>query len=240
MRIAVCDDNPVFLSQAKELLANWSHPYDVVFTELFEDGDALIQAHTKAPFDIILLDVVMPLLNGMETAREIRQHDKTVKLVFLTSSPEFAVDSYTVKASNYLLKPVSPERLYACLDELASQIRQNSRHITVKSASAIHRVHISRIEYIEAQNKHILFSLSDGHTIVSSEPLYAFERQLLLADGFFKCNRSYIVNIHQIDTFTAKEIKMHSGCRIPISRNCHREFEAAYFSTIFGKAGDLL
>lgn len=240
MRIAICDDNPVFLEQAKMMLDNWnSHP-TVVITELFEDGDALIQAHTTAPFDIILLDVVMPLLNGIDAAKEIRQNDKTVKLVFLTSSPEFAVESYCVKASNYLLKPVSPERLYQCLDELLQDIRQNSHYITVKSSSAIHRVESSRIEYIEAQNKHILFSLSDGRTIVSGDPLYTFERQLLLADGFFKCSRSYIVNIHQIDTYTAKEIKMRSGCRIPISRTCHREFEAAYFSAIFGKAGELL
>lgn len=240
MRIAVCDDNPVFLTQAKAMLDSWDGYSCTPVTETFSDGDTLIQAHTKAPFDIIFLDVVMPLLNGIDAAREIRQNDKTVKLVFLTSSPEYAVESYTVKASNYLLKPVKADSLYQCLDELIQQIRQNSRYITVKSASTIHRVQINRIEYIEAQNKHILFSLSDGHTIVSSNPLYTYEGQLLLADGFFKCSRSYIVNIHQIDTYTAKEIKMRSGCRIPISRNCHREFEEAYFCAIFGKAGDLL
>ncbi len=240
MRIAICDDNLDFLQQAKQLLDRWDCPLETVVVETFSDGDALINAHSKAPFDIIFLDVVMPLLSGMEAAREIRQTDKSVKLVFLTSSPEFAVESYTVKASNYLLKPINPEALYGCMDEISRQIQEHERCITIKGTNAVHRVQINRIEYIESQNKHILLSLSDGSTIVSGEPLYIFERQLLLADGFFKCNRSYIVNIHQIDTYTAKEIKMRSGCRIPISRNCQREFEAAYFSAIFGKADDLL
>ena len=240
MRIAICDDDPAFLEQTIPLLDAWACPLGTAVTEAFSDGDALISAHSKAPYDIILLDVVMPLLSGMETARELRQTDKTVKLVFLTSSPEFAVESYTVKASNYLLKPADPEALYGCLEELARQIQEHDRCITVRSVNAVHRVQIRRIEYIESQNKHILFSLSDGSTILSGEPLYVFERQLLLADGFFKCNRSYIVNLHQIDTYSAKEIKMRSGCRIPISRNCQREFESAYFHAIFGKAGELL
>ena len=240
MRISICDDSPDFLTHAAALLTGWNCQPDTLVTEVFEDGDALIHAHMSAPFDIILLDVIMPLLNGIEAAREIRQHDKTVKIVFLTTSPEFAVDSYTVKASNYLLKPLAPERLYRCLEELAEELRQSARSITVKSPNAVHRVEIARIEYVEAQNKHVLFSLSDGRTIPSTEPLYTYESKLLLADGFFKCSRSYIVNLHRIDTYTSKEIKMASGCRIPISRNCHREFEAAYFSVIFGKAGDLL
>lgn len=240
MRIAVCDDNIDFLNQTQHILCAWNYRGIVPVVEMFEDGDALIQAHTAAPFDIILLDVVMPLLNGIEAAREIRQNDTSVKIVFLTSSPEFAVDSYTVKASNYLLKPLNPDALYACMDELAEQLQQTARSITVKGLNAIHRVELDTIEYVESQNKRIVFFLSDGREIISADPLYTMETKLPLADGFFKCSRSYIVNLHRINTYSAKEILMRSGYRIPISRNLHREFESAYFSVIFGKAGDVL
>ena len=238
LRIAICDDIPEYLTQIKSIIEQWKPKPDTFAAEVFEDGDSLIAAHTCRPFDIILLDVIMPLLNGMKTAREIRQLDKSVKIVFLTSSPEFAVESYTVKANNYLLKPINPNALLCCLDELYADIISQARSITVRSTAAVHRVELLDIEYIEAQNKHILFFLSNGSMIDSIDPMYSFEDKLLLSDGFFKCHRSYIVNIYQIDTYTAKEIKMRSGCRIPISRNCHREFETAYFSLIFGKAGD--
>ena len=238
LKIAICDDDKAFLFQIKSFIQHWGNQPNNLIIQTFEDGDTLIHAHTASPFDIIILDVVMPLLNGIETAREIREHDKSVKLAFLTSSPEFAVESYTVKANNYLLKPIDPLKLYYCLDEFQTEIKQTTQTIIIKTNNAVQKVELNSIEYMEAQNKHVLFVLSDGRTIQGIEPLYAYEDKLMFIDGFFKCHRSYIVNLHHIDTYTPKEIKMRSGCLIPISRKCHHEFETAYFSCIFGKAGE--
>jgi len=238
LRVAICDDMPECLQQTQALIHQWKGKPEYWHLETFPDGDALITAHTAQPFDIIFLDVVMPLLSGMEAAREIRQFDRSVKIVFLTSSAEFAVQSYTVKADNYLLKPLSAGDLYACLDELYQDILENARCITVKSATSVHRIPFQSIEYIESQNKQVLFYLSGNTAISTAEPLYSLESRLLLSDGFFKCHRSYIVNFHRIETYSQKEIRMRSGCRIPISRGCHKEFESAYFAFLFGKAGD--
>lgn len=238
IRIGICDDSPAFLQEMKFLIDNSAHLPQNTITELYEDGDALISAHLKNPFDIILLDVVMPMLNGIEAAKEIRDNDKNVKIVFLTSSPEFAVDSYTVKASNYLIKPIEPTKLFACLDELISEAHTLSKYITVKGIHASHRILLSDIEYLEAQGKHIIFSLTENRVIESLTPLYAYEDMLLLDDGFFKCHRSYIVNIHHIKSYSHSEIELHSGGIIPISRSCQKDFENAYFHVVFGKAGD--
>lgn len=238
IRIAICDDSSAFLHQTKFMIDHWDNCPQNITTELFEDGDALILAHSKRPFDIILLDVVMPLLNGIDAAKELREKDKTVKIVFLTSSAEFAVDSYTVKASNYLLKPIEPVKLFACLDELMAEIQSVSRCITVKGIDAAHRIALWDIEYVEAQGKHIIFSMTGNRMVESLEPLYAYENILVLDDGFFKCHRSYIVNIHHIDSYSHSEIVMRSGCRVPISRNCQKDFENMYFCVVFGKAGD--
>lgn len=237
-RIAVCDDMPIFLQKAEQTIENWPKKPAELVLQTFSDADALITAHSRTPFDIILLDVVMPLLNGIDAAKEIRQQDQTVKIVFLTSSPEFAVDSYAVKASNYLLKPLDAGRLYACLDELVEEIRFSAKRILIRERSAVHRVALQDIEFVESQNKYIHFSMTDGRSLISSEPLYLYENRLLLADGFFKCSRSYIVNIYKIDSFTSKEIRMQSGFRIPISRSYQKEFETAYFAVLFGKAGE--
>ena len=238
LKIAICDDCPDFISQIKSEISLWQNKPQELTTSYFTDGDALIAAHTASPFDIILLDVAMPLINGIETAREIRKLDKRVKIVFLTSSSEFAVDSYTVKANNYLLKPIVADALYCSLDELVNELRQASRSITARSAYAVHRVDLSSIEYIEAQNKRVLFTLTGGKTIEAIDPLYTYESKLLLSDGFFKCHRSYIVNIYQIDTYTQRELKTRSGWRVPISRGCFKEFEEAYFLTFFSEGGE--
>lgn len=238
IRIAICDDSSAFLNQTKFMIEHWDDNPQAVSVELFQDGDALITAHAERPFDIIFLDIIMPLLNGIDTAKELREKDKAVKIVFLTSSAEFAVDSYLVKASNYLLKPVEPKRLFDCLGELFSEIQSISRCITVKGLDATHRILMSDIEYVESQGKHIIFSMVGNKVVKSSEPLYTCENTLVLDDGFFKCHRSYIVNIHQIDSYSHSEIIMRSGCRIPISRSYQKNFETIYFQVLFKKAGD--
>lgn len=236
MRIAICDDQQPQLDQIRQMILDWKGNPGNLTVRCFDNGDDLLQAHRTTPFDIIFLDVLMPLLSGMETAKELRQSDRTVKLVFMTSSPDFAVDAFTVKASNYLLKPVQKQTLHRCLEELSEELHTSARKICIRGIHAMHQIPVADIEYIESQNKRILFVLSNGETILSGEPLYAYEKKLTLEDGFFKCSRSFIVNIHRIDTFTAKEIRTCSGARIPISRSCHREFERAYFSVLFGTA----
>lgn len=206
LRIAICDDMPDFLTSVKGQLEQWEDTPEKFVIELFKDGDSLLESHTAKPFDIILLDVIMPLFNGIETAAEIRRFDKSVKIVFLTSSAEYAVDSYTVHANNYLLKPVDSDKLFHCLSDLYTDILNNAKCITVNSSAAVHRVEVRNIEYIEAHGKKVLLVLTDGSMIESNNPFYYFQDKLLLDDGFFKCHRSYIINIYRIVTYTQKEI----------------------------------
>lgn len=238
IKIAICDDMNNCLIEAKDMIMKWKCP-DEVLIKTYKDADALMNAHASMSFDMIFLDVIMPLLNGLEAAKELRQNDRNVKIVFLTTSTEYALDAYSVKADNYLLKPLKASQLYECLDTLYTDITTLDKTITVKTNHAIHRILLRNIEYIEAQNKQISFVLSDGTELLSVNPLYTYEDQLLLKDGFFKCHRSYIVNLYKIRTYTQKELIMRSGHVIPISRSCRKEFENAYFTLLFEKAGDL-
>ncbi len=239
VKIAVCDDCLEFVNRIEQIIMQWEEKPSELKIMCFTNGDALIDTHMTAPFDIIFLDMVMPLLNGMETAQEIRDFDKDVKIVFLTSSSEFAVESYKVRAWNYLLKPVEPKVLYQCLNDLMEEQSHSARSILIRGKSIVHRMELFRIECLEAQKKHTLFMLSDGTTIESIESMGVYERDLDLSEGFFKCHRSYLVNLNQIDNYTHTEIKTHSGWRIPISRRCYKEFEDAYFSFLFQEVGEM-
>lgn len=107
MKIAICDDDKNELFRILSVLADYQTQRNIEFSyKPFDNSTELASNLLQEHYDIYLLDVVMPGLNGIELAKEIRSSDKAADIVFLTSSPEFAVESYTVKASNYLAKPV--------------------------------------------------------------------------------------------------------------------------------------
>lgn len=121
LKIIACDDDVAFLDRLHRMIDRWSSETGTaVDVALATRGEDLLARHAASRADIILLDMIMPLVNGMDTARELRQSDTAVRLVFLTSSPEFALESYEVRAFDYLLKPVAYERLAQLLDELSS------------------------------------------------------------------------------------------------------------------------
>ena len=115
------------------------HHVDVTLYR-FSNGDDLIRAHHTHCKDLIILDIIMPLLNGMDTAKELRQEHQSVPIIFLTSSREFAVDSYEVKALNYLMKPVDPEKLFAAMDDFTQTLHREKETFTAQTSSGFCRI----------------------------------------------------------------------------------------------------
>lgn len=234
LKIAVCDDNPIFLEETTTYIKAWAsgtgHRVQIFS---YDNGDALIEAHKACHMDIIFLDILMPLLNGLDTARELRQQDRSVSIVFLTSSPEFALESYEVKAQGYLLKPVSQEKITAELNEISIHIYEEPKNLLLKTTLGYQKQYFHDIEYIEAQNKRVHFHLQSGQILEVPEPLNHFEQQLLNTDDFFKCHRSYLVYLPNVDHFTNTEITTRSGQKIPIARGYGKAFKEAYFSAMF-------
>ena len=112
MKIAICDDEVHFMDALCPLLEQWARERGIkLMIHQFTNGDDLIAAHQSECMDLIFLDIIMPLLSGIDTAREFRNMNQNVPIVFLTSSREFAFNSYEVKAFNYLIKPVDPEKI---------------------------------------------------------------------------------------------------------------------------------
>lgn len=128
LKIGICDDSKIFLICAEKLIRKWSDERRIpVKIYTFNNGDKLVAANTEERLDIIFLDIIMPLLNGMDAARELRQRDKSVKIIFLTSSPEFALESYEVKAQGYVLKPIVYDKLKELLDDVPNHLQKNQR-----------------------------------------------------------------------------------------------------------------
>ena len=165
MKIAICDDDKNELFHILSLLADYQIQKNTDFSyKPFESSMELATNAAEERYDIYLLDVVMPGLNGMELAKEIRSYDKAADIIFLTTSPEFAVESYTVKASNYLIKPIQKDRLFDALDDIMkTRIEDQASSLVLKSSVGVHKVRISEIIYVEALNRKVIYYLKNNH-----------------------------------------------------------------------------
>lgn len=234
LRFAICDDDEKCAADTELMIENWSADTSTqTQVQSFNNGDELIREIENAKYDIIFLDIYMPLLNGMEAAKEIREKDKTVKIIFLTTSPEFALQSYSVKATDYCIKPITYQKLKEILDDCTAANRQEPESLTLKTVGGYQKIYLHDIEYIEAQNKRVFFFLKSGRVVEVIQSLYTFETWLSDSKGFFKCHRSYLVYLPNVDYFNNTEIKTKSGRRIPISRGYGKAFQDAYFAMMF-------
>jgi DNA-binding LytR/AlgR family response regulator len=234
LRIAICDDEEKCLTDTKRMLESWSTATSSQLEiDCFDNGDSLTRECVTTRYDIIFLDIIMPLLNGMDVAKELRDRDKTVKIIFLTSSPEFALQSYSVKATDYCIKPVAYEKLKEVMDYCTAFNRQEPESITLKTMGGYQKIYLHDIEYIEARNKRVYFYLKSNKVVEVTQPLYTFETVLTDSKGFFKCHRSYLVYLPNVDFFNNAEIKTKSGRCIPISRRYGKTFKDAYFALMF-------
>lgn len=234
IRIAVCDDSPLAIRTTVQMISRWSEqrgmPVDICS---FENGDSLISKCAASPADVIFLDIIMPLLNGIDAARELRLCNSSSRIVFLTSSPEFALESYEVKAQNYILKPVTYEKLAEVLDGCARDLNEEPDNIVLRTNFGYQKIYLYDIEYAEAQNKQVIFYLRDGKSIEALEQLRVFESRLTVDSGFFKCHRSYLLCMANVDRFSSLEIITRSGRSIPIARGYAKAFKEAYFTYMF-------
>ncbi|MEA5012226.1 MAG: response regulator, partial [Angelakisella sp.] len=149
LQIAICDDNIDELSNMVQLidLYRTSRHLNCEHT-VFPNGFELVSALEKGKrFDIYCLDIMMPGFTGIDVAKEIRGFDKTAPILFFTSSPEFALESYSVKAINYILKPISKEKLFFAFDELLEQIKleKDEDAVIIKGNEGIQKILISSL-----------------------------------------------------------------------------------------------
>ena len=234
MKIAICDDEVAVSEVTKSLLQQWAiHQSVSLSVHCYENGDDLILAQKNECFDLIFLDVLMPLLNGIDTAKELRRQNQNVPIIFLTSSKEFAFDSYEVKALQYLLKPVSPNQLWSIMDDFMALIKNQKEIFVARTSDGFCKIALEDTNYLEAQNKSVLVFPRNGTSIEIRELFSRCEEVFSLEQGFFRCHRSYIINLNFVNQFTKNSVTMTDGVTLPISRNRSLAFKEAYFSYMF-------
>ncbi len=216
MKIALCDDENSFISQMRELITESGGFDGKAEIYGYESGEELLAAFDKNRFDIVFLDIEMKNINGIDTARKIRETDRNTIIVFFTSHSEYAVSGYEVNAFRYLLKN-SPRAYY--LHELRSvfaEYRQRHLSYELKTSKAIYSIPIMDIMYFEVYGRTVLL-----HTV---DETYEFSGKLndITADkrliGFVKPYKSYYVNMEYIKKIEPKSMVLKNNAVIPVSR----------------------
>lgn len=241
MRIALCDDERSELQRIGAMLEELAERGGLVSGALLlrsytSARELLADLEAGARYDLVFLDILMPGMSGIDAARELREHDQVSDIVFLTSSAEYAVDSYELRATDYLLKPVTRERLAMTLDRVAQRLDQRDESLVLTTPTRLVSLSFSQIEYAEIRGKTLHFMLLGSREEQVTAPLRDYEPQLLAHKGFVKVHRSYIVNMANAKVLDASGFKTLSGRFVPVSRNLKREVREAFLSFLFDDA----
>ena len=236
LRFAVCDDEKNQRDKTVSLLDAYfrSRPGLDGQVESFESGDALLRRAADAGgFDLYILDILMPELNGIETGRRLRNLDNGGEILYLTTSNDFAADSYDVHAFYYLLKPVDQKKLFSVLDGAVEQLnRRRSSAVVVNTAAGPRRLLLERIRYVERVGRHMCYYCTDG-TVNSQtirEPFREMAAALLADPRFYLCGASFVLNFQHVTGVSGQQALLDNGQTVARPRSAAMDFKKAWGS----------
>lgn len=229
LHIGICDDSERDRAALRALLGRIPGLHRATDLQVSEypGGEALLldAEDGRCDLDLLFLDIFMGGLSGMETARQLRGLGVQAPLVFLTSSPDFALESYDVEAAGYLLKPPQLERLTMLVEKLLSP--EEKPKLAIKCAGRRHWCAYDEILYLESDNNVTHIHLTDGSTITSRDRLKTLT-PALDDPRFLRCHQSYLVNMDYIQS-VERDFTMQGGNLVPIRAHSRKEMADAYY-----------
>ncbi len=241
LRIAVCDDDAAELARSQTLLTEFCarRPDLAAGVAAFGSAPDLLDAlRSGADFDLYLLDVIMPEKNGIEVGKELRSLGRSGAIIYLTTSPDYAVDSYQTQAFYYLLKPVDRNRLFAVLDRAVDALDKRKDQATIVSTAAgLRSIPLSDILYVERADRSMRYYLAGGET-VDSRTLRGSLRDgaapLLEDSRFFLCGASFVLGLHHVKSVERGKALLDSGDWVPVTQNVCGELKQAWMNYWLG------
>jgi DNA-binding LytR/AlgR family response regulator len=227
IRVGVVEDDPGSIDRLLAHLDRFQRESGERFhVGAFHDGADVIEDY-RPDWDILLLDIQMDRVDGMTAARRIREVDGEVIIVFVTSSPQYAISGYEVDALSYLLKPVPyaafEQEMRRCLTRLRRRERRQLLITTVDGARR--RIDVADILYLESVKHHVVVHTLDAdHVVVTT--LKAMT-EALADDDFFRCNSGFLVNLRHVTGVEGSDCRIRGGVRLQISRPRKKDFLAA-------------
>lgn len=240
MRIAICDDEVFYREQILELTQKYAmqNKSKEITAAAFTCAEELLDAVNKSGgFDIYILDVIMPGMNGIELGKTLREKGFEEKIIYLTTSDEFAVASYKVNAADYIIKPAPDDEFISSLDRVVKSVSDiKDKFMLVKTKNGSVKLNFDNLVYAELTKRTIIYHLRDGKTIESVYIRTNFGdtvKDLVSDKRFVFCGKSLLLNMHHISGVQNETIVFDSLDKIFTSKKLCRELHNAWVSFNF-------
>ena len=218
MNMAIIEDSGQELSLLERCLQSYlssRQVYRVIDT--YTSGEAFLENWPSKSYDLVFLDILMEGISGIEVARKIRETDSECLLIFISSSKEYALQGFEVRAFDYLLKPLSEERFQKTMDLCQNELAKHIRYIEVKESRTLVKIPLNEIIYTDYYNHYIQIHTA-ARLIRSYQQFDVFSPLLLCYPQFLCCYRNCIVNMDHVDSVDKHDFVMENGERVPITR----------------------
>ena len=243
LRIAICDDRAeqreLLRRATKDYFASHNSDYRIEITDFSSPLDFLDSLPKGGSFDIVLLDICMPGLNGIDVAREIRQRKDATEIIFLTTSSEFAIDAFHLKAAHYVVKPFTREQFEDAMHRAMERFtKKEPRRILLQSENGVlETVDIDDILYIESLRYYRIVHTKERKIQENRRSLASLKEELdaLAPEQFILPYRGYIANQNAIRSISPDALLMQNGDTIPIKSGDFRKLRETFFAWSFRK-----
>ena len=223
--IAVVEDSPADTKTIQTLLDRYAGDHNVHFDMKFFSDSSSFLSDYQPIYDLVLMDINLPGLNGLEAATRMRRLDQSVVLLFITSLARYAANGYEVDATDFIVKPVSYPNFEAKLRRALSRCNHSSgQDFLIPTSDGIYRIAPSRIKYIETAGHTLIYHTTEG--VIRSAGLLKDVEKKLDSRQFVRCNRCYLINLAYAKVIE-NQILIIDGNQLPISRPRYKAFLAA-------------
>lgn len=235
MKLAVVDDEKRATDLLKKYIARFERENAVAIqTVAFHNPNDFLNSYSR-DYDLVLLDIEMPGLNGIETAKELRRVDSRVVLMFITNMAQYAINGYEVEAVDFVVKPVAYQDFAMKIKKAMRYIERNQdRRIALNTQEGVVHLHVSDIYYIEVVRHYLEYHTVSGNYTVRG--VMKETEESLAEYHFVRSNHCYLVNLKYVEAVSGSTVRV-AGAPLQISRNKKSEFMTAFTRYIGGIRG---
>ena len=197
----------------------------------FSHPDELLRYCKMGNAQLYILDIVMPMMSGVQLAQEIRLLDQEAQIIFATTAPEYALDSFSVNPLNYLIKPIHKDKLFATLTLAMNKIQADEQSLLIKTKNGLHTILVSSVVSCEYVKHSVKYTLTNGELIETTTIKGSFAEYItpLLADPrFIQPHSSFLINMCRVEKLSRDGIRMRGGAFVPVSAKMFSNVKKAY------------